>query len=192
MCITWKRASWRRDRRPDARVGPTRTVLYNIVRSGADAREGDHDSGMSDRGFLFLFSILMILGGLATAGWLLPRARRPRWTGFSCPDRAADCAVFCSLPDLHDSPRDGGCARPAARRAAQSCPAAPAASRLRPRLPLHRLDSRSIVTRISFTGVTGFSVVARGRARSCRPRPAPPPPDRKSCTCRSTASPRSP
>jgi hypothetical protein len=25
---------------------------------------------MSDRGFLFLFSILMILGGLATAGWL--------------------------------------------------------------------------------------------------------------------------
>ena len=25
---------------------------------------------MSDRGFLFLFSILMIVGGLATAGWL--------------------------------------------------------------------------------------------------------------------------
>lgn len=25
---------------------------------------------MSDRGFLFLFSILMVLGGLATAGWL--------------------------------------------------------------------------------------------------------------------------
>lgn len=25
---------------------------------------------MSDRGFLFLFSILMFLGGLATAGWL--------------------------------------------------------------------------------------------------------------------------
>ncbi len=26
---------------------------------------------MSDRGFLFLFSLLMILGGLATAGWLV-------------------------------------------------------------------------------------------------------------------------
>jgi len=26
---------------------------------------------MSDRGFLFLFSILMIAGSLATAGWLL-------------------------------------------------------------------------------------------------------------------------
>jgi hypothetical protein len=25
---------------------------------------------MSDRGFLFLFSILMIVGGIATAGWL--------------------------------------------------------------------------------------------------------------------------
>jgi hypothetical protein len=27
--------------------------------------------GMSDRGFLFLFSVLMIAGSLATAGWLL-------------------------------------------------------------------------------------------------------------------------
>jgi hypothetical protein len=25
---------------------------------------------MSDRGFLFIFSVLMILGGLATSGWL--------------------------------------------------------------------------------------------------------------------------
>ena len=33
--------------------------------------EGDQRLGMSDRGFLFLFSILMILGGLATAGWLV-------------------------------------------------------------------------------------------------------------------------
>ena len=27
--------------------------------------------GMSDRGFLFLFSIVMIVGSLATSGWLL-------------------------------------------------------------------------------------------------------------------------
>src|SRR5215203_1958275 len=33
-------------------------------------QEGDRRLGMSDRGFLFLFSILMILGCLATAGWL--------------------------------------------------------------------------------------------------------------------------
>jgi hypothetical protein len=39
--------------------------------AGRDARRREIDDlGMSDRGFLFLFSILMILGCLATAGWL--------------------------------------------------------------------------------------------------------------------------
>ena len=33
-------------------------------------QEGERRLGMSDRGFLFLFSILMIIGCLATAGWL--------------------------------------------------------------------------------------------------------------------------
>ena len=45
-------------------------MLYNIVRSGGlPARRSR--LGMSDRGFLFLFSVLMIVGSLATAGYLL-------------------------------------------------------------------------------------------------------------------------
>ena len=39
---------------------------------------------MSDRGFLFLFSVLMVLGGLATAGWLVVSGQARRWTGFFC------------------------------------------------------------------------------------------------------------
>ncbi len=45
-------------------------MLYNVWRR-RQAAGGSYKIGpMSDRGFLFLFSVLMILGGLATSVWL--------------------------------------------------------------------------------------------------------------------------
>lgn len=48
----------------------TLPVCYTILAEGHFHREGARLETMSDRGFLFLFSILMIVAGLGAAAWL--------------------------------------------------------------------------------------------------------------------------
>ena len=64
---------------------------------------------MSDRGFLFLFSVLMIVAGVATVAYLVATGQAGTVDGLflTLTGSIARRGLFCDVPDLLDQPRDG-------------------------------------------------------------------------------------
>jgi hypothetical protein len=85
---------------------------------------------MSDRGFLFLFSLLMIVGGLGAAGWLLASGQAGTVDGLFLLLTVLLIALVFSLYLVFVIRRQmAAVAQPAAQKAKAGAPAAAAAAR---------------------------------------------------------------
>jgi hypothetical protein len=85
---------------------------------------------MSDRGFLFLFSLLMIVGGLVTAGWLLASGQAGTVDGLFLLLTVLLIALVFSLYVVFMIRRQMAVvAQPAAQKAKAGSPAAATAAR---------------------------------------------------------------